>query len=55
MRLIQAGTIPKNGEQKDCFVVPPRKDGKWNVIARYKAILNIESWNGVTSVGLPSQ
>jgi hypothetical protein len=42
MSLSRSGTIPKNGEQKDCFVVPPRKDGKWNVIARYKAILKIK-------------
>jgi hypothetical protein len=42
MRLIQAGTIPKNGEQKDYFVIPHRKVGKKIVIARHEAILKIK-------------
>jgi hypothetical protein len=42
MSLIQAGTIPKNGKQKDYFVVPPGKYGKRNVIARHEAILKIK-------------
>jgi hypothetical protein len=42
MRLSQAGTITKDGKQKDYFVVPHCKDGKRNVIARHEAILKIK-------------
>jgi hypothetical protein len=42
MSLSQSGTIPKDGKQKGYFVVPHRKDGKRNVIARHEAILKIK-------------
>jgi hypothetical protein len=41
MSLSQSGTIPKDGKQKGYFVVPHRKVGKRNVIARHEAILYI--------------